>query len=698
LELDLKVLDLFSTENLKRVFVVLVVVAFGVSMAARKQFNTNFSEIFYPYEYSVVEGHEKELGHLHPFFHKDAYAPPALLMVPYSLHYSKGFHVFSPILHWVVVIGLMALIIRQAGFDHYASIVLTMLVLFVGALAAREIFDIPILGPAPPYGYQSFDYRTFLTPLTLASIMLVFRGRLVLSSIVVGLITIMHIKYGLRIFGLLMGCIALWNLLGCRWVKESQLIIPWRSVAGFCFCWVIIFVPWYLYVHDTLQLFAELDVPRVGTPFLSQLGWLIKNEPDDFLISYHFSPFTVSFFGFLFLATTTIVLCELIRRRTPKIELKIMAAILILSVLVSLMFFSYGFLFEIFLIDHLPLSWSTNLMLARAWDLIWLVPMAFTIAVFSYSLLWAESLDRKFKKYPFAIRKLFLHVVLVGFVTLNLYIFIEMKDGSAFKNTVEANRSVSLPYTQICTEDTALYKQTVDTLWKFSERSGQIEFFEQLQILETIFDRTLKPTTNEETNNPDVKNLRVIHDLKSNRYRLSILKLITEDPYRYRKSGIPSYLWSCDEKGPGIHHEHVEISFQDFYDVSQWLSKNTPVNHGVISPPYIYRMGLYSRRVNFYDNKLDGVLMTMIEGFYPIGAHRIQTLAGPYGVEMAPGIRHGIVGLRGRAYFLSLKRKDFLQIKKSYPYYEYLVTENQALSGFPKLYSNASLAIYDISE
>jgi hypothetical protein len=697
----LKLLDLLSTEKPKRVVVILVVVALGVSMAARKQFSTDFSELFYPYEYSIVEGHEKELGHLHPLFHKDVYSPPALMVVPYSLHNSKEFHIFSPIFHWTLVIALMALIIRQAGFDHYSSIVLTILVLFVGGLAAREIFDIPILGPAPPVGHQSFDYRMSLIPLTLTSIILVFRGRLILSSIVVGLITIIHIKYGLRVFGLLMGCIALWNLWGCRWVKEPQLRIPWRSVAGFSCCWVIIFVPWYLYIHNTLQLFAELDFPRVGTPFLSRLGWLIKNEPDDFLISLYFSPSRVSFFGFLFLAVATIVLCELIRRRVPKIELKIMAAILILSVLVSVIFFSYGLLFENFLIDYLPLSWSTNLMLTRAWDLIWVVPMAFTIAVYSYSLLWAENLGRKFKKYPFVIRKLFLHMVLAGFVTLNLYIFIEKKDGSVFKNTAEADWSLSLPYTQICTEDTALYKKTVDKLWKLVGKRDKTKFLEQLQILEATFDRTLKPAISEKINNPDVKNLKVIHDLKSNRYSLAIRKLmetVTEERLTYIGSDIPSYLWSCDEKGPGIHRERIEISFQDFYDASQWISKNTPFNRGVISPPYIRRMGLYSRRVTLYDNKLDAFVAGMIKEFYPIGVHRMQTLAGLYGVEMAPGIRHGVVGLRGRAYFLSLQRKDLLQIKKNYPYYEYLVTENQALSGFPKLYSNASLAVYDISE
>ena len=697
----LKMLDFFSSEQSKRAILVLVIVALGVSMAARKQFVTDFGELFYPYEYSVVEGQEKELGHLHPLFRKDAFVPPAL-MIPYSLHFSKGFHVFSPVLHWVLVIALMTLIIRQAGFDRYSSIVLTMFVLFVGGVAAREIFGIPLIGPAPSVGYQSFDYRVFITPLTLVSILLVFRGRLILSSILLGLTTIIHIKYGLRVFGLLMGCVILWNLWGCRWVKEPQLRISWRSVAGFGFCWFIPFVIWYLYIQNTLHLFAELDVPRVGTPFLSRLGWLIKNEPHDWMISYWFR-FKVPFFGFLFLAIATIVLCELIRRRMPETRLKIMTAILTQSVFIALLFFSCGFLFEIFLIDHLPLSWSTILMLTRAWDLIWVVPMAFTIAVCSYSLLWAEDLSQKFQKHPFVIHKLFLHVAFAVFVLVNLYIFIDKKDGSIFKKTDPADLpNLSMSYTQICTEDTALYEKTMNRLWKLIARQDETAFYEQLQILEAIFDRTLRPAKIKETNNPDVINLKVLYDLKSDRYSLASRRLgmglFIEKDFDWNGQGGMHYFWSCDGGKLGIHRGRLEVPFQDFYDVSQWVSKNTPVDRGVIAPPYIERFSNYSRRVDFYDLKREGHMMYMIKEYYPIALHRLQVLAGPYAPIIEPGVRTGLFGMRGRAHFLSLQQEDFLRIRESYPHYDYLVTENQTLLGFPKLYSNASFAVYGVSE
>ena len=296
----MKPTDLFSSENRKRVIVVLLIVVLGTLMAARKQFTTNFEEICCSYEWSVIEGHEKKLGHLHPLFRKDAFEPPSLSIIPYSLHYSKGFHVISAVLYWIFVITLVFLIIRQVGLSYYGSIVLTMFVLFVGNLVVREMFDIPLIGPAPYIGYQNFDYRIFVIPLSLASILSAFRGQMILSGVLVGLATIVHIKYGFRMFGLLMGCMILWNLWGYRRAEAPKLKMPWKSVTGFAFCWIVQLAAILIYILNTSSLFGEIETPRVATPFLSRLGWLIKNEQDDWLISYNFHS-DVTFFGFLLL-------------------------------------------------------------------------------------------------------------------------------------------------------------------------------------------------------------------------------------------------------------------------------------------------------------------------------------------------------------------------------------------------------------
>ena len=685
----MKIPELNSSENLR---LIIVIIALGLMMAARKQFDVNFAEAIYPWTYSVIEGHAKDLGHIHPLFRKDAFAPPIMTWPSLSMYYSETFNITFAILNWIVVIALTTMIIRCAGFDYYSSIVFTMFVLFVGNLAARGLFDIPLLGPSPYYGFQHFSFRIPVVPLSLVSILLVLRGRLILAGVMLGLAAMIHLKYGLRVFVLLMVCMVSWNFWGCRWANAPQLKVPWRSVAGFGCIWVVMFVAMYLYILDQLKLFAGLDVPRAATSFLTRLGWAIKNEPDDYMISFNFFSGS-SVFGFLFLVAMTILLCIMIYRRINDIRIKTLSVVLILSVLIAFAYFVLGFLFEKFLIDILPLSLSTNLMLGRLWDLVWVVVMAFTLVVCLLGLLWAEDLDQKFPKFPFTIRQLFLHAAFAGFVLFNLYIFFDKKDGVLFREIDLADRpNLNISYTQICNEDTALYEETLDNLWKLAGRPNEIAFYKELQVLENIFERVLKPAGIEKTNNPHVQTLNTLHNLKSNRYRLAMEELLAA------RGGTFPYLWSCDEKGPGIYHEHVEIPFQDFYDVNQWIMKNTPNDKGIITPPYMPKFSSYSKRVGFWDSKRDQHNMYLVEDYYTIGLHRLQAVAGPYAVLIEPGFRAGKVGLRGRAHFLSLQQGDLHRIREDYPYYDYLITENQVLSGFPKLYANASFAVYEISE
>jgi hypothetical protein len=682
-------LSLISSENSKKTIALLLIVALGALMAARKQFAVKDLGTF---EHSIMEGQERNLGHIHPLFSKNTFLP-FTIRLPLSLQESTTFNVFSVVFFWALMIALVCWTFRRAGLDYYASIVLTMLVLFVAGITAREIFGIPLLGPAPNIGYQNYNWRLFVAPLSLGSILLAFRGRLTLSAVMLGLTTLVHLKYGVRIFILMFSSIVLWNLWGYRLIKKPLIKTPWRLITIFGCSWIVIFTTLFLYIKNLLSGFSEINAPRVAADFISRLGWLIKNEPDDYMISYHFNS-GLSIFGFLFLAFATIILCESIRRRSPETKLKTMAVTLIFSVLIALSMFIFGFLFETFLIDHLPLNLSTMIMLAGVWNLIWVVPIAFTIAVFSCLLLWAKNLDLRFKIRNFTITKLFLHVMFIWFVILNIYIFIDKKGGSIFYK--EDNLPLlNLSYTQICTEDTALYKETINRAWKFAETRNEAKFYTQLEILENIFNRTVKPAKREETNNPDVKNLKILYNLKSNRYVIASQKLFKIGA---PNEGMPLYLWNCDKQRVGIQRMFLKIPFLDFYNVSQWVNKNTPIDRGVIAPPYIFGFSLYSRRVDFWDMKRDDHLMYVLKDYYPIGMHRLESLAGPYALKMAPGIRNGQIGLRGRAYFLSLKKEDLIKIKNSYPFYDYLITENSSLLGYPILYSNASFAVYDISE
>ena len=82
----------------------------------------------------------------------------------------------------------------------------------------------------------------------------------------VGLVALVHIKYGTRFFILMFGCILLWNLWGYGWIKEPQFKIPWKFVASFACTWIFIFTTSTLYTLNLLTWFSEIEVPKVPKP------------------------------------------------------------------------------------------------------------------------------------------------------------------------------------------------------------------------------------------------------------------------------------------------------------------------------------------------------------------------------------------------------------------------------------------------
>ena len=91
-------------------------------------------------------------------------------------------------------------------------------------------------------------------------------------------------------------------------------------------------------------------------------------------------------------------------------------------------------------------------------------------------------------------------------------------------------------------------------------------------------------------------------------------------------------------------------------------------------------------------------MMYTINGYYGPGLHRLRSVSGPHGFEIEQGIKSKGFGPRSRGYFLNLTKESIMKIRLNYPNYKYLLTENKNLQGYPAIYSNQSLTIYDISD
>ena len=95
---------------------------------------------------------------------------------------------------------------------------------------------------------------------------------------------------------------------------------------------------------------------------------------------------------------------------------------------------------------------------------------------------------------------------------------------------------------------------------------------------------------------------------------------------------------------------------------------------------------------------IDHHMMYIINGYYGPGLHRLRSISGPHGFEIEQGIKSKGFGPRSRGYFLNLTKESIMKIRLNYPNYNYLLTENKNLQGYPAIYSNQSLTIYDISD
>jgi hypothetical protein len=644
----------------------------------------------------IISAAENTHGQVHPLYSKELHIPPTLQLIPSQFLFNSWFHVFSAIAYWVVTIGGVFILMRMGGLTNYQSMAMTLFTLFAGNLIVRELFGIPLLGPAPYVGYTYYNIRIPVIPLSAFGLIAIFKRRFVAGGVLIGLATFFHIKFGFRFFGLILFSMLLWKFWGSSRVSLSQKDMTWKNIVSFAVSGGVLFVITIWQIKSGMHFFDSLNLPQ-SQPLISQLAWLIRMEPDDYLISYHF-PLGRSFFGFILMAVATIVFCEIIIKLTHVESWKKLMVVWEIATLGAVIFWGVGFLFETLLIDLLPLNIAHSIAMTRFWDLIWVVVLGFWITLIPAITLVGQKIMVGFGKSESGPQNILFHFALTIFLCANIAIFVKNKEGELVKVSDWRNGKKPfykiMDYVQICdpaaSEYNKFYQQAVESMKARDDKGFEKAIFR----LDTIFNEFKVNLKNPPFQNPDSVFLNTTNDLLNEQFAKSIATTIKTRNIK----GKDNYWWSCHNAEPGVYNRSVRIPALDYLNAVDWIKLHIPLDGAVIQPPYLGKFTMLSQHIGFWDGKVDQHMMYTIDGYYGPGLHRLQSVAGSQAIVLEPGTKNGGLGPQSREYFLALTKKDIIQIRQDYPDYDYFLTENKNLKGYPVIYSNASLTLFDISQ
>jgi hypothetical protein len=369
-----------------------------------------------------------------------------------------------------------------------------------------------------------------------------------------------------------------------------------------------------------------------------------------------------------------------------------------IATFVSVLYWCVGFIFESFLIDLIPLDIAHTIMLTRFWDLIWVVVFGFWVTLFLGIAVVSQKILAKLGKRESLAENFIFHLAIALFISINILIFVKNKGGEW--EYVSHLKSGKMPvykvmdYVQICVSTTPQYEETYQRAVNAIQAKDEIEFKKASFRLNKIYDDIKVNLKNPPNENLDTLRLNIYNHFANERYVEGISQTAGLQKFHEKDS----YWWSCLHSEPGIHRRTFGVSSQDYMDTTEWIKNNIPFDKGIIQPPYLAKFSMYSHHIGFWDAKLDQHMMYIIKGYYAKGLHRLRSVAGPYAWELESGIKVKGLGPMGRWYFLGLTKERIIKIHRDYPRYDYFLTENKNLQGYPVVYSNSSLALYDISE
>lgn len=628
----------------------------------------------------LIFGRLKENLAQHPLFYKDSFVP-LLHYIPPELLNSTGFVVLAVVTMAIAPWVLMFLTLRKLSAPPLAALLAVIVTFYLGSNYALAYLQ----EPNPFMMFQSINFRMIVFPLLGLFTYLCATKRWLLAGLAMGLLAASHAKFGAKLWlltTLVFLTLAIWR--SAPHAKPSWKVFLTLQVGfGLTFA----YTGWQLVYASTY--FAELPLPR-AEELVSPFGYLLKNEPDDFLFLFNSSRQVYGAFLFILIGGV-LSLWLTYRGNTP--TLRGLATIGVIVNGVSLLALTSEVLFEKIGMSLLPSILMHKVLMLRPWDFLWVAP--FSIGVLG-SLSLAIQPRRSIGDWTAV--GLLLVCIAGAFrsMTANPAPW-SLLDSEERTPSAVPNYAVL----RICSQSQDAHERAkakaLEALWERDRESLE----EALETMDLAFRSANDGKFAKLTTDPEADNLRVIFELREGNYAQGYADLLTQNrlilnPAPDIHSWMGDIAWECsdDTEPETISFERVVSPWEDFANATEWIRTNTPPHSRIIHLPSLAPVMARTKRVSFWETKIDSHPMYSFPGYYGIGLDRLQAIAGPNSIELTPGFRYGDPGETGRQFFLSLTKEDLVQLNKKYGTYEFILTERQHQLNLPLVYSNDSFAIY----
>jgi hypothetical protein len=644
-----------------------------------------------PYPLHLSQGYSMALfprlfdvGHLHPLFSE---ASSKSLMLYYNI-FPVDYYLSTKVMAihiaggFLLAMTLCTVFFTRCGLAPAEAVVAAITLL----LLVPKAIPYALEGTNPWVLNLVFAPRVFLAGAVAAVAIALTANRWLWSGLALGVLGLLHLKFGLRAIAYVGMTAAVLHAIPAtrprmgRFGHMVLMLILGATIA----C-----LPMLLLNSSIEPILAALRAPE-AEPLVHMLGWLIKNEPDDWFVSFRDPAAFVP--QFLATAAAGALASGLLAIKGSDSRLRLLGWALFVANGLAVVALGWSHLFEHLLIDLPPHRLVILLLLVRPWGGEW-IPVA---AVSLPGIILATGALRTLRWWP----RILAVAIVAAVVSPTASALLE---GRLFAPDGTIGPAQSYAYAEVCSPEAdrflAARNAVIDNIRRLDLVAARAAASELEHAAGALAPGVIDPL-------PHAANAHALVDMAEGHYGTAYSRMLgAQRRLAAGWKGAPELAgqWMgdmvlrCDPPTvPAVRWRSLEIPMAAYRDATRWIKRNVPERDGVIAPPYLPGFTSLSQRAGFWDGKIDNHMMYHRPAYYKKGYRRLDLVAGADALMTAPGFRFGDVGPEGRQHFLSMTVEQLALLRTEFPGYTTLLTERGHALPLPILYENETFIVYHL--